>query len=289
MSSPIQILFNENINVFLQSFGNPLIDKLFVAITNSGTHPVYFIIASILYWCYGKKTGIRAMYVILFSAFFAIFAKNIFAMPRPPEHLHKIAIEGFGLPSAHAQVSAGFWGYMGGMTRDRKMILIGILAIILMAFSRVYLGVHFVGDVMAGIFFGLLIAILSLRSESFFLEKGLDRGKKYAIAVMLPAILIIIAWFFGFILEQILELWLVMVSIGAGYIMEEEGVGLKDAKNNRQRIKRAFVGLMLAAFVYIIFYPVSGIKFTEGIKYAVLGLTSTFAAPWIFARMEREL
>ena len=288
ISEPVQILFSENINIFLQNFGTPLVDTLFITITNTGSHPVYFILASIIFWCFSKKTGIRAMYVILFSAFLAIFAKNILIMPRPPEHLHKVEVEGFGLPSAHAQVSAGFWGYLGGHTRNQKMILIGAAAVILVSLSRVYLGVHYTGDVMAGILFGLLIAVISLKAESWSFNRSMSRIKKYRIAVILPVILILIAAVSGLNLEQLVELWMLMVSSGLGYLLEEERIGLEDIKNNTQRLKRACMGLLLVAFVYTMFYPVSSFVFFDGIKYAALGFTSTFVAPWIFIRMERK-
>ncbi len=182
MPGPVQLLFSENINIFLQSFGNPLVDKLFVAITDSGSQAVYFLLASVIFWCFSKKTGIRAMYVILFSAFLAIFAKNIFVMPRPPVQIHKIEIEGFGFPSGHAQVSAGFWGYLGGMTRNQKIILAGAAAVILISLSRIYLGVHYLGDVMAGILFGLLVALTSLKAESWLFTRRMNRITKYFIA-----------------------------------------------------------------------------------------------------------
>jgi len=288
LTGPVQNLFSENINIFLQSFGTPFVDTLFIAITNSGNHAVYFILASIIFWCFSKKTGIRAMYVLLFSAFLAIVAKNILVMPRPPENIHKMEVEGFGFPSAHAQVSAGFWGYLGGITRNQKMILFGAAAVILVSLSRVYLGVHYIGDVIAGIFFGLLIAVISLKAETWSFIRTMDREKKYVIAVMLPSILIIFVAVSGLYLEQLVELWMIMVSSGLGYLLEEERIGLEDVKNNRQRLKRAISGLLLVAFVYIIFYPISGFVFLDGIKYAALGFTATFVAPWIFVMMERN-
>jgi len=288
MFGPLQIFFSGNINIFLQSFGTPLVDTLFIAITNSGSHPVYFILASIIFWCFNKKTGIRAMYVLLLSAFLAIFVKNILVMPRPPEYLHKVEAEGFGFPSAHAQVSASFWGYLGGITRNQTMILIGAAAVILVSLSRVYLGVHYIGDVIVGILFGLLIAVMSQKAESGSFIRKMSRIKKYCIAVIHPAILMIIAAVSGLNLEQLVELWMIIVSSGLGYILEEERIGLEDAKNNRQRLIRGISGLLLLAFVYMMFYPVSSIVFFDGIKYAALGFTSTFVAPWIFVRMEHK-
>ena len=288
MSEPVQFLFSENINIFLQSFGNPLIDKLFIAITNLGSHPVYFIIASVIFWCYSKKTGIRAMYVILFSAFFAIYLKDTFTMPRPPEHLHKVPVDGFGFPSVHAQASAGFWGYMGKITRDQKIIITGTAAVILISLSRVYLGVHYAGDVIAGIFFGLLIALAFFKAESYIIKWKISRIRKYCLAIMFPSVLMILAAAFGITLEQLIELWLVMVFTGAGYLLEEELIGLEDIKNNSQRIKRAFMGVLLAGFVYLMFYKFSNHVFYDGIMYAALGFTTTFVAPWSFVMIETE-
>lgn len=282
MSGPVQLLFSENINIFLQSLGNPLLDDLFIAITNLGSHPFYFMIASIIFWCYSKKTGIRAMYVILFSVFLSVFAKNIFAMPRPPEHLHKTAIEGFGLPSGHAQASASFWGYLGKISNDKKIIFTGAAAVILISLSRVYLGVHYAGDVIAGIFFGVFIALAFLRAESYIIK--VSRVKKYCLAVMFPSVLMIFAAVSGITIEQLIELWLVMVFTGTGYLLEEEFVGLEDTKNNRHRIKRVFTGVLLACFVYLMFYPFSNLVFYDGIMYSVLGFTTTFFAPWFFVK-----
>ncbi len=288
MSGPVQLLFSENINIFLQSFGNPLLDNLFVGITDLGSHPVYFIIASIIFWCYSKKSGIRAMYVILFSAFLAIYLKDTFTMPRPPEHLHKVPADGFGFPSGHAQASAGFWGYMGKITRDQKIIITGVAAVILISLSRVYLGVHYAGDVIGGIFFGLLVALTFFKAESYVIKWNISRIKKYCLAVMFPSVLIISAVAFGMILGQLIELWLVMVFTGAGYLMEEELVGLKETKASRQRIKRAFMGVLLAGFVYLMFYRFSNHVFYDGIMYAALGFTTTFVAPWSFVMIETE-
>ncbi|MFA4935903.1 MAG: hypothetical protein WC568_08715, partial [Candidatus Methanoperedens sp.] len=128
MLKPIQFLFSEDIIRYFQSLGNPSADNLFIAITTIGSQPAYFLLASLIFWCFSKKTGIRTMYVILFSAFAAILAKNLFGMSRPPEYLHKIEENGFGFPSGHAQVSSGFWGYIGARTKNTWLIVAGAIA-----------------------------------------------------------------------------------------------------------------------------------------------------------------
>ncbi len=290
-SGLIQFLFNENINIYLQSLGNPTLDVLFKAITALGSEPAYILIASLIFWCSGKKTGIRALYVILFSASAAIFAKNLFAMPRPPEYLHKVMENDFGFPSGHAFVSSGFWGYLGGRIRKSWLIFIGIVAILFISLSRIYLGVHYIGDVVGGIVFGLLLALIFLKAEqgiTIRLEK-LGRIPRYFAAVILPVILLAIAIMQREILmEQ--EIALVMAGIGVGYLLEGERVGFADATNNRQRVKRAVIGVAVLGIIYFISSVLLLINpnFIY-FKYALLGFASTFIAPWVITKFEESV
>ncbi len=286
---PAQFFFSENFNIYLQGLGNPFFDNLFKAITTIGSEPVYIFLASLIFWCYNKKMGIRTMYVILFSAFAAILAKNLFGMPRPPEYLHKIEENEFGFPSGHVQVSAGFWGYIGVRTENTWLIVAGAIAIFSISLSRIYLGVHYVGDVMGGIIFGILIALISFKAESGIINKleKLSRSSKYLIAVILPVLLVTIATMQESLLKEQVEIGLVMGGIGVGYLLEKERVMFEEAKNNKQRMKRATIGVAVLGIIYLI----SNLLFLINpnfvfFKYAALGFASTYIAPWAFTKMK---
>lgn len=286
---PFQLLFSENVNIYLQSLGNPFSDNLFKAITTIGSEPSYIFIASLIYWCFSKKTGIRAMYVILFSAFTAILAKNLFGMPRPPEMIHKIQENEYGFPSGHAQISSGFWGYIGARTKNTWLIVAGAIAIFLISLSRIYLGVHYIGDVMGGIIFGLLIALISFKAESGIINKieKLSRSSKYLVAVILPVLLVIIATMQESLLKEQVEIGLVMGGIGVGFLLENELVRFEEAKNNKQRMKRAAIGVAVLGIIYLI----SSLLFLVNpnfvfFKYAALGFASTYIVPWVFMMMK---
>lgn len=289
MLNPVQILFNDNINIYLQSFGNPALDALFKAITDIGSLPSYILLASLILWCFGKRTGIRSLYVVLFSASAAIFAKNLFAMPRPPEYLHKVQENDFGFPSGHAFISSGFWGYLGGTIRKSWLIFVGAVAILFISLSRIYLGVHYLGDVVGGIIFGLLVALIFLKAEPGItgsLER-LGRIPGYFVALTLPVVLVAIAIMQRDILIEQEEIGLVMAGIGVGYLLEEERVGFADATDNRQRIKRAVIGVAVLGIIYLISSVLLLIN-PDFIffKYAALGFASTFIAPWVIAKFE---
>ncbi|MCZ7385233.1 MAG: phosphatase PAP2 family protein [Candidatus Methanoperedens sp.] len=289
MLEPTRFFFSENIIIYLQGFGSPFLDKIFIAITTAGSEPAYIFLASLIFWCFSKKTGIRAMYVILFSAFAAILLKNLFSMPRPPEYLHKIGENGFGFPSGHAQVSSGFWGYLGCKIQNRWILFTGTVAVLSISLSRIYLGVHYAGDVIGGIIFGLMVALISFKVEPEVTNKlgTLNRSSKYFIVVALPMILVVTGYMQHILLMEQLEIGLVMGSIGVGYLLEEEYVKLQDAENNVQRMRRAVMGIVVLGIIYIIS---SELLLTNQnfifIKYIALGISSTFLVPWIFKKIE---
>ncbi|RDI73051.1 phosphatase PAP2 family protein [Halopelagius longus] len=103
--------------------------------------------------------------------------KHLFALPRPP----LAAEEGFGFPSGHALGATVFWGGIALLvrvgTRRRRLSVAGAV-ILLVAASRVVLGVHYVADVAAGVAVG--VAFLAAMSRLS------DRGESPAAPVLDP-------------------------------------------------------------------------------------------------------
>jgi len=118
------------------------------------------------------------------------------------------------------------------------------------------------------------------------LEK-LSRSSKYLVAVILPVLLVTIAAMQESLLKEQVEIGLVMGGIGVGYLLENERVRFEEAKNNKQRMKRAIIGVAVLGIIYLI----SSLLFLVNpnfvfFKYAALGFASTYIAPWAFTRMK---
>ena len=105
--------------------------------------------------------------------------KNIFDRERPTL-LRLIDITGFSFPSGHAMGSTAFFGSVmfiinRKMSGADKGIIIGLCAlmILMVSISRVYLGVHYPTDIVAGIIGGVFCIVLStliLRKNSITLQ-----------------------------------------------------------------------------------------------------------------------
>ncbi len=131
-----------------------------------GTQEFFTLLLPILYWCVDSLLGIRVAMLLLLSTSFNAALKLAFHGPRPywySPSVHGLAAEtSFGIPSNHAQNATVIWGILAAALRKWWGWLIAILLIILIGFSRLYLGVHFPQDAGLGWLVGGLILWLTL-------------------------------------------------------------------------------------------------------------------------------
>jgi hypothetical protein len=168
---------------------------------------------------------------------------------------------------------------------------VGTIAIFLISLSRIYLGVHYTGDVVGGIIFGLMVAFISYIGESGILKiiNKQSRLTRYLIASCLPVILVLIASLQGNLLKEQIEMGLVMGSVGFGYLLEEEHIRFSDVKNKKQAIKRVFIGILILGSIYFISGILSLINpIFIYINYGALGFSSVFVVPWTFTKFETK-
>jgi len=71
----------------------------------------------------------------------------------------------FGFPSGHAQNAASIWGLLALSLNKRWVKIIALVGILLIGLSRVFLGVHFLHDILAGWLVGGLLLYLFIRLE----------------------------------------------------------------------------------------------------------------------------
>jgi membrane-associated phospholipid phosphatase len=128
-------------------------------------------------WCVDASLGLRMGLVLLTSASLNSLLKLAVGWPRPywvSDQVTAYAYEGsFGLPSGHAQNSMALWGRMAAGLRRRSWVIGLGLLIFLISLSRLYLGVHFPSDVLAGWLAGGIVLALFLVLEK---PVGADGG-----------------------------------------------------------------------------------------------------------------
>lgn len=129
----------------------------------------YFYISFIAlgYWLRpGGKSFNHLAFLVPFATIIAEILKNSFEIVRPPVELQIIREDNpYGFPSSDVLVAVVFWGVLLHRSKSFALKLLPICFIILIALSRIYLGLHSVADSVAGVCFGLLILAFWYRSD----------------------------------------------------------------------------------------------------------------------------
>lgn len=147
----------------IQSIHNERLDLIFQVITRLGESTTILMIILSIYWSFHKKVGEYVAYSFLTSALLNNIIKNIIRAPRPinEEGIRSLRVHtatGYSFPSGHSQGAAStYWAF--AVSNRRKILkIISVIVILLVGFSRLYLGVHYPKDVIFGIIFGMIIA-----------------------------------------------------------------------------------------------------------------------------------
>ncbi len=136
----------------------PLLDEIMLLITKFGEETAFLVAAMIVFWCVDKNKGYYTLAVGFFGTIITQVMKLMYRIPRPwvqdPDFTvvgdAKETAGGYSFPSGHSQSSVGTFGAIAcGM---KNKVIKGILVVIcvLVPISRMYLGVHFLSDVLVG-------------------------------------------------------------------------------------------------------------------------------------------
>lgn len=149
-------------------------------ITNFGGVILLILVATIqLVVIKDKKMGMCILFNLGIAAVLNFLLKNILQRPRPTEY-RLINESGYSFPSGHSMVSMAFYGfiiyliYRNIENKKIKWLLISILSILIITIgiSRIYLGVHYTSDVLAGFLVGIFYLILYISIVSKYILKG---------------------------------------------------------------------------------------------------------------------
>ncbi len=179
------VLFFRVCAIFLLSFSKPdgftllhnlphnrVLNFVFTIITSFGNGVLIVSICALLFFI--KKTkiiGLQLFFVYIISGFFAQILKRINHLPRPKEYfnLNNIKIDlpdahlGFSsMPSGHTTTAFALTTLLCIILANKKFQIPLFILAVLVGYSRIYLGHHFLEDVLAGSIIGTLSAFLTV-------------------------------------------------------------------------------------------------------------------------------
>ena len=149
-------------------------------ITNFASGIMVGIISLVFLIIFKNKRYGGFIFLNVFNIFVLNFLLKLLFMRDRPYELMIIDEVGYSFPSGHAMAALGFYGFIiyllwhFNLTKSAKIIfsvLLGVL-IILIGVSRIYLGVHYASDVLAGYMVSLAYLILYITCVKKCLKFG---------------------------------------------------------------------------------------------------------------------
>ncbi len=175
----------------LEKIRTPFFDNFFLLVTQMGDETFFLLIAVYIYWCISKKTGYYLMSVCFTGTVLNQFLKLLFRVPRPwmldksfsAVEAAKAGAGGYSFPSGHTQNAFGIFGTLCMTSKGGIKRAVFVAAACLVAFSRMYLGVHTPVDVLTSVATGLALVFVFGR-----IFENIDKKPRYfyiLLAVML--------------------------------------------------------------------------------------------------------
>lgn len=164
--------YDRQIVLFFQMHRNPILDIAFTAFTHLGTMiAVLFIIVSLFMLNKHRKEWIIPLWLSLGFAAALTYIIKYAVMRQRPEAIGiaaVIAATGYSFPSAHSATAFSALPVMDKVFKKLNYAWIAIAALI--SFSRIYLGVHYLSDVIFGGMLGYCSGWLffELKSRKWF-------------------------------------------------------------------------------------------------------------------------
>ncbi len=169
----------------LESIRNPVCDAIMSVVTQLGGEMAYMAVAIVAFWCVSKGLGYYILTVGFAGTVLNQFLKITCRIPRPwvqdPDFTivesAREAATGYSFPSGHTQNAFASFGCLGMWSRRTLWRAVCAAVILLIAFSRMYLGVHTPLDVGVSLVSGLA---LTLALWPLFRDIESHPGRMYA-------------------------------------------------------------------------------------------------------------
>ena len=172
-------------------------------VTYLGQETLFIIVAMVLFWCVDKRRGYYMMAVGFIGLAMNQILKLVFRIPRPWVRDPNFTVvesalpdaNGYSFPSGHTQSASVVFGSLARWTERRWVRVASIAAMLLVAFSRMYLGVHTPADVTVSLIIGV---VLSFALYPFFAKTDRDLMPLISALTIFAAVFVAVMQFYPF-------------------------------------------------------------------------------------------
>ncbi|CAA9279619.1 MAG: hypothetical protein AVDCRST_MAG93-3102, partial [uncultured Chloroflexia bacterium] len=151
-----EILWGPEPVIMVQRLFGDQLGWLFHGLTLLGASPGMVIIVAVAFWLRGHRLALRLSGILLLTVTTNMLFWQIVGVPRPddPGIVQRATVSVTSFPSGHTGSATAMWGLLASW--HYVPTVLSILVVVGVMVSRLYLGVHYLGDVIGGLVVGFV-------------------------------------------------------------------------------------------------------------------------------------
>ncbi|HDR7772649.1 TPA: phosphatase PAP2 family protein [Bacillus paranthracis] len=270
----IDMLFLE----WMISLEGSVLTAFFKLVSIIANETLYLIVISISYWCVSKRKAFHMIVMLCFSGYIGIVIKEFMKIPRPYTYdgiqsLYEKSAASYSFPSTHVQLATTFWGSFMILCKKRIVWIIGIVFIILVAISRLYLRVHWLSDIIGAVLFSVIVVYLYTKVTMELSDRKF---------ILLQRIIVAVSLIMYVMTSQVDNLKLLGVLTGStiGIMLENHFINMNESNDFKTQVVKTVLGLSILLVVQLLLKKV--IPDMYYLRYVLTGFTITFLCPFMF-------
>lgn len=250
----------------------------------AGEEFIPIIILIIMFWCKDKKYGYKLGFALTFSVVFNGAIKDIVKSPRPIgregiKSLRTKTATGYSFPSGHTQNITVLFSSLMIEFKKKWLNVLGVVLIVLVAISRMYLGVHWPKDVVGGIVFGIISVLIG--NYIFEIE---DMKKRNIIFIFLMILSLVGTIFFKS--PDYYKATGVFLGFFIGYFVESSYIKFSVKATTFKNVAKLLLGLVGVVLIRVFMKKVLPLgNYGDILRYLAIGFWCTAAAPYLFLKL----
>ncbi len=259
----------------------------FRLVTYLGDSGLILIMVAGTFWVLGRHICYSALLAVMIGAALGSAVKVLTDVPRP-EHADLVAYEAGtspSFPSGHTFLAISFWGALVFLGVIRTLVAVVIVALVMI--SRLFLGVHYLADMIVGVALGLAAVTLAYAGVRLVLDRLTDEQKAMLMAAGLFGSLIMLPVTGDFPLGW--EILGGLLGAGVGTLIEARSVNYRpeqtDVAGQLTRLAIGAGGILLFVTLGSLLREVGGGAMLRATLFFGAGLWAMLATPYILDRL----
>lgn len=294
MYNDFDVSISIGIKNFFNAGNNPFFDNFFKIITQLGDVYFFLFMAILFYWFIDTKNAFSLIFAYLSNLFIVSILKNQFKRLRPYKqkniNIQSIGSKtsGYSFPSGHSNNISTINTFLNIKYFKNVFIWIySITTLILIPFSRIYLGQHYFTDVLSGLILGIILTSIIV----YILSKiNFEHYIALILSISIFIFVILNKYLFNIITfdKHIYQACGGFLGFAIGYFINKKYIKYNPISNFKNNIFKLLIGIVPTILLYLTKYILPTDNIYNVLRYFLIAIWISLFSLIIFKKIIKE-